>query len=220
ETHGAGFVAGWVDWNRNGIFDAGERSDVVPSGGPVDLTWTVPLDAVASVDQPTFLRLRVADTAAGASSPTGMTGAGEVEDWALRVALPTLALEKTSDGGVDSRVGDTVTYTVRATNVGAAPFTAAYPAVVVDDLSRVLDDAAYNADAVADRPGDLSYGSSLLTWSGPLAPGETVELTYTVDLRPGGDGVVRNVAWQPADPADPQAPACAPVVDGADATTG
>nr|WP_246301387.1 LPXTG cell wall anchor domain-containing protein [Microbacterium immunditiarum] len=132
----------------------------------------------------------------------------------------SLSVSKTSDASESTRPGDTVTYSVKATNTGDADYTEAIPATLLDDLSGVLDDATYNNDATADQPGDLSYASPLLSWTGPLAAGESVTLTYTVTLEVGGDGYVRNVAWEPTDPEDPETPACDPPEAGVDPETG
>ena len=105
----------------------------------------------------------------------------------------------------DTRQGDTVTYTVTARNVGDGGYTADEPAVVVDDLSGVLDDAVYNHDATADLGDDPSYDPPRVRWEGALAADETVTITYTVTLGAGGDGIVRNVAWAPK-PGDPPGP--------------
>lgn len=131
-----------------------------------------------------------------------------------------IEVTKSSDASAQTRVGDTVTYQVSATNVGASDFTEAEPAYVFDDLSAVVDDAVYNDDATASRPGSTSYNAPVLTWSGALAAGETVDLEYSVTLRAGGDGLVRNVAWEPEDPNAPTPPDCDPAVDGQDAATG
>ncbi len=104
---------------------------------------------------------------------------------------------------VDARPGDTVTYTVTATNVGKGDYTDADPARVTDDLTGVLDDADYNDDATADTGGDPTYAEPRVTWSGALAADETVTITYTVTLEGGGDGAVRNVAWGPVPGTDP-----------------
>ena len=69
---------------------------------------------------------------------------------------------------------------------------------MVDDLTGVLDDATYNDDATADVGDDPTYDEPRVTWSGALASGETVTITYTVTLKvSGGDGAVHNVAWAP-----------------------
>src|SRR5690625_1472386 len=131
-----------------------------------------------------------------------------------------IELTKTSDGSESSRPGDQVEYTVTATNVGASPYTEDDPAVVLDDLSEVLDDATFNDDLSASLPGTLTSEEPLLGWAGALAPGQSVELTYSVTLTDAGDRETRNVTWVPNDPSDPEPPICDPVVDGRDEVTG
>src|SRR5690606_26635113 len=108
------YVAGWIDWNHNGTFDDGERSGAVEcDNGSVDLTWTVPMNAV---DADTYLRLRITEQEADLASPTGITTSGEVEDYALTVDVPQLTITKTSDATADTRPGDIVNYTITASN--------------------------------------------------------------------------------------------------------
>ncbi len=116
-----------------------------------------------------------------------------------------LVVTKSSDATADTRQGDTVTYTVTAHNVGDGGYTADEPAVLVDDLTGVLDDATFNDDATADLGDDPSYDPPRVRWEGALAADETVTITYTVTLGSGGDGIVRNVAWAPK-PGDPPGP--------------
>src|SRR5690606_10610 len=64
-----GFVAGWADLDGDGAFGDDERSNVVAcptGGGSVNLTFDVPeeLPATASGSLASFLRLRIAPTAA------------------------------------------------------------------------------------------------------------------------------------------------------------
>jgi Surface adhesin CshA non-repetitive domain 2/GEVED domain len=83
---GPGYVAGWIDFDASGTFDAGERSQLAAcAGGAVDLTWTVPAGARAQAR--TFERLRIAANAADAAVPTGFAASGEVEDHALALTL-------------------------------------------------------------------------------------------------------------------------------------
>ena len=121
-----------------------------------------------------------------------------------------LTLTKTSDATVDSKPGDTVSYTVRLVNDGAGDYTAADPASLVDDLTGVLDDATFNGVAHSSAGPDPTYLAPRITWVGPLASGDEVRVTYEVVLKGGGDGHVRNVAWAPADPSTPgPTPDCA-----------
>ena len=138
-----------------------------------------------------------------------------------------LSLVKTSDATEDTRVGDVVTYTITATNTGDGDYTAADPAVVLDDLSAVLDDATFTGSATATYVADgtdagaVGYAAPLLSWSGPLAAGESVTLSYEVTVRAGGDGAATNVAWSPADPDNPATPTCdVPGGSGVDPVTG
>ncbi len=223
---GPGSVAGWIDWNRNGTFDPGERSGTATCTGStatqVTLIWNVPTDTVSSLGANlSFMRLRIARDASQILLPTGTSTSGEVEDHKLNIALPRLNITKTSNASANPRPGDKITWTVKATNPGPTPFTAAYPARLLDDLTGVLDDATYNIDAVVTtNQSGLSYSSPRLSWTGALAAGASVTLTYSTTLKAGGDGTARNVAWQPDNPANAPAPACNAPVGGADATTG
>lgn len=207
--NGTGVVAGWLDWNRNGKFDDNERSAPVScTAGKASLLWAqVPLDAVHSAgDTKTYLRLIIGADAAAVATPTGMATAGEVEDYAINVLMPQLRVTKTANSSVNSRPGDVVTYTVTATNTGTTPFNAAYPAVVSDDLTAVLDDATYNNNASATPVGTVSYTAPRVKWSGALAVGATMTMTYSVTIGSAGDGRVRNVAFAGSG----ATPACAP----------
>ncbi|WP_062076547.1 DUF7507 domain-containing protein [Demequina globuliformis] len=119
------------------------------------------------------------------------------------IDLPALDINKRADapaGGV--QIGDTVTFTVTATNTGDAPYTDALAAVVVDDLTDVLDDANFNNDAAAEPSvGTVTMTDPYLRWEGPLEVGETVTLTYSVTVTAAGDQSIVNVAFQPANPA-------------------
>jgi uncharacterized repeat protein (TIGR01451 family) len=102
---------------------------------------------------------------------------------------------KTSDpaNGSVVKAGDKVTYTVTVKQIGAGPFTGA---TLADDLSKVLDDAAFNNDAVASAgTATFDAASQKLNWTGDLTVGQTVTLTYSVTVGAvgAGDGAVTNV---------------------------
>jgi uncharacterized repeat protein (TIGR01451 family)/fimbrial isopeptide formation D2 family protein len=199
-------LAGWIDLNDNGTFDAGERQTVpVPaSSGTADYTLSFPAPTALGR---TYARLRLLPGSPADPRPTGPATAGEVEDYP--VTTRALTVTKTSDATPDSKPGDVLHYSVTLTNSGTADYTTAEPAAVVDDLSEVLDDATYDDDASADRGSAPTYASPRVAWSGPLAADDTMTLTYSVTVKGGGDGHLTNVAWQPADPASPgPAPDC------------
>ncbi|MDR2453959.1 MAG: CshA/CshB family fibrillar adhesin-related protein [Bifidobacteriaceae bacterium] len=134
---------------------------------------------------------------------------------------PRLELAKSSTHTASDRAGAVVQYTVTATNAGPGDFTQGQPAVVMDDISGLVGDgltgnAEYLGDLTASLTGITSDKPPVLAWSGVLRANESVTLKYSVRLRSTGDGQLRNVAWQPADPDNPATPAC----DGDAPTTG
>ncbi|WP_261165378.1 DUF11 domain-containing protein [Microbacterium sp. Marseille-Q6965] len=223
-TAAAATLAGWIDLDGSGTFDAGELVTVaVPANSgtaPYELTFPA-----GTVTADTFARFRLFPADVTTFAPTGAATAGEVEDHPVTVTARQLAVTKTSDATADSRQGDTITYTVTAENTGTADYTDDHPAVVLDDLSGVLDDARFNGDAEASVGPAPLFAEPILSWAGALEAGETVTITYSVTLAAGGDGVVRNVAFGPdCDPADAECdtttPSCDPPVDGIDPDTG
>lgn len=115
---GPGTVAGWIDWNVNGAFDEGEKSNEVDcQGSAATLTWTVPANAVRAVRgevgsaQRSYMRIRIAnpaDTSFGTVSPlspTQFTSSGEVEDYEVQIYVPTLEVQlevDNSEGWTDT----------------------------------------------------------------------------------------------------------------------
>lgn len=103
------------------------------------------------------------------------------------IRLPELQFTKIVEPGAGTRPGDSIGYTIIATNVGDADFTAGDPAEVVDDMTGLLDDARYLGNATADS-GTVVSVPPALTWTGPLPAGDTVEITYSVLLGDAGTG--------------------------------
>ncbi len=123
--NGAGTVAGWIDFDRNGAFDPDERAQAACSAGSAALTWVVPADAQFGAS---FARLRYATTANAAqlALATGRADSGEVEDHAIRIGIADLQITKTNTpaAGPNDQAGDTLaggaptTYTMVVTNNG------------------------------------------------------------------------------------------------------
>jgi fimbrial isopeptide formation D2 family protein len=104
---------------------------------------------------------------------------------------------KTADpaSGSTVRVGQKITYTVTITQTGKG---AVANASVNDDMAKVLDDATYDKDAKASA-GTISYKAPHLTWTGNLAVGAKVTITYSVTVNGDGDGHLANVVSSPTD---------------------
>ena len=113
----------------------------------------------------------------------------------IPVLTPALTIVKTASAA-SAAPGQHVTYTITVTNTGQTPYTGA---VVTDDLTGLLDDAAYGADAAATR-GAVSYASPVLTWTGNLTPGQAATITYsvTVDNPETGDDILTNTVTSAA----------------------
>lgn len=121
---------------------------------------------------------------------------------------PTLTIKKTAenttseDNSAPLKVGDVVKYTVTATNDTKVAFTDENPVRVTDDMSDVIDDATLDEDSLTATVGGQTvdaptFDSPNLAWSGPLDPGETVTITYTVTYTGAGNSVLVNNACVP-----------------------
>lgn len=119
-------------------------------------------------------------------------------DCVTRVPQPDISSSKELVSPTGSLTpGDTVAYRLTIVNDGDG---AAAGVIVGDNLAGVLDDAAYNNDAVAST-GTVSYNSvtQRLSWNGDLAAngsaGDTVTIDYSVTVNDAmnlGDGILQN----------------------------
>jgi uncharacterized repeat protein (TIGR01451 family) len=116
--------------------------------------------------------------------------------------------------------GDTLVYTVTATNSSLADYTAGSPLVLVDNFAEVgavatLSDTPDTPTATwsPTSPGGTGTFSRVgdgFRWSGTLAAGSAVTLTFEATLHGGGPGTIRNVVWEPNNPflQNPPQPTC------------
>ncbi|MBT2745512.1 MULTISPECIES: GEVED domain-containing protein [unclassified Lysobacter] len=81
----AGTVCGWIDFNRNNVFDTSEGvCNAVASGATgTALNWTVPIATTAGRS---YVRLRATQgTQLTTATPTGRVDSGEVEDYMIEI---------------------------------------------------------------------------------------------------------------------------------------
>jgi hypothetical protein len=203
----AAFASGVVTWS--GPLLAGEVArisyavELTTAGDGLlpNLAWS-PADPAAP-DPPGCL-----DPTDGRDSETGEPCA---RDDFERPILELLAKTVTPEAG--AQLGDWLTYEIRAHNRGAVAFTSAEPALIADSLADLLDDVEpFDLSGASDggAGGAFVWDSPVLRWTGPLAVGQEVTLTYKVRLARGGDGSLRNLAWAPIAPGPPPA-ACSGV---------
>lgn len=114
--------------------------------------------------------------------------------------FPAFTLTKTADPvtGTTVRSGDVITYTVTGTNTGA---TVLDPASIEDDLSAVLNNTTLTSEPTSTL-GDVDLTDTTLNWSGALAVGESVTITYSVTVNDDVENgvVVRNCVSGSATP--------------------
>ncbi|MGL4574105.1 MAG: CshA/CshB family fibrillar adhesin-related protein [Burkholderiaceae bacterium] len=179
---GPGQVAGWIDFNGNGTYDAGERSGnaACPNGqNNITLSWTVPT-GTGYVAQPTsYLRLRTATGAANIAEPTGAAPNGETEDY--RLVLPSLQADMAvaiSGFPTAPNAGSPVAGTVTCTNNGPDP--AAAPTCNVPTAN--LPPGATVVCTPNPAPNPLPVGQAITCQVNFTAPGTgpvTINATTT-----------------------------------------
>ncbi|GGS33434.1 GEVED domain-containing protein [Deinococcus knuensis] len=188
----AGQVCGWIDFDRGGTFDTGERACAAFASGAtsVTLNWSGLSGLSAGTN---YVRLRASYDTTGVQDPTGRLDSGEVEDYRLTIT-PAADLSVTKTDGVTSVNANTPTsYTIRVTNNGPSSVTGA-----------VLRDAAVSGLTVLNltcsgTPGQCTSGTTPTTaqlQAGYALPtlnsGQFYELTLTTNVT--ATGSVSNVA--------------------------
>ncbi|WP_276670698.1 CshA/CshB family fibrillar adhesin-related protein [Schaalia cardiffensis] len=186
KCEGFGKVAGWIDWNHNGVFDDAEKSDenACTASGEVTLSWTVPSDVVRSVEgedgtgTATYMRLRITnDNNGDGQRPIGGTATGEVEDYRVDVRVPTLQLVKKVDdkyasGEVSGLATDQWTLTGGANGYTVSgQGTTGAPGVVLPGYNDIAE--------TTSNPGGIAYESG--QWTCEEAPG-TLGENYTSSI--------------------------------------
>src|SRR5690606_22489557 len=91
------------------------------------------------------------------------------------------------------RSDEEIEYTVALTNSGTVDYDAATPAVLVDDLNGVLDDATFVPGSATVELGGSTTAiadpvDGLLTWSGELGVGQSAVVRYRVTVGDGTGG--------------------------------
>ncbi|MDR2565675.1 MAG: CshA/CshB family fibrillar adhesin-related protein [Bifidobacteriaceae bacterium] len=217
----------WAGWeNQPAAGSATWESPVVawsgplPAGEQVELAYAVELtlngdgrlrNLAWSPNDPSLMSPPEPGCTAPAGEPDPATGepCSAVDQERPILQVTAKRVDGEVDGVVDVRPGEPLTYRVEVRNAGPAAFTAANPAVVADSLADLLDDSEpFDLASASDggAGGTFTYEQSVLEWRGPLAPGATATLTYSVTLKEGGDRQLKNVAWVPRDPAVPNPP--------------
>ncbi|SHF87314.1 conserved repeat domain-containing protein, partial [Pedobacter caeni] len=160
----------WVDFNKNGTFEASEGLLVsVPNNATsVVLNWTGLANLTAGL---TYARLRLTTDPVSTATTGGAMTDGEVEDYSVMIERSyDLGLLKTSNPTTVS-AGSALTYTITLTNNGPSPMLAADVIKVVDNLPAGFTPTSYVA-------GQGTYTSGSGNWTGlTLTSGQSTTLT-------------------------------------------
>ncbi len=211
-------------YNNNAIATSGSvgyasltltwTGDLIP-GATAIITYSITVDNPDTGDK--RLTNTVTSEATGSNCPAGSTDpacTATVID-----LIPALTVTKTATVSITTP-GSTVGYTITVADTGQTPYTGAQ---VTDTLAGVLGDAAYDGNATASA-GTASYHAPVLTWTGDLALGGTVTITYSVtvnDPDTGGRILANTVVSSepgsdcPAGSADPRCGVTVAVMAGA-----
>lgn len=139
---------------------------------------------------------QVVNTATGTGTPPGKPPVVAPPD-KTETPVGGYTVVKKSDpaSGNAAATGSVITYTLTVTQQGLA---AVPGALLDDDLTEVLDDAAYNDDLVASSgTASIDAATGMLAWRGDLAVGDVATVTYSVTVGTGGDGVLVNTVTSP-----------------------
>jgi uncharacterized repeat protein (TIGR01451 family) len=107
---GNAYLVGWIDFNRNGVFEATEGvSQTLPSTASATettttLTWSG-LNALGLTPGTTYARFRINKDPLTASSPTGGGTYGEVEDYQLTI-IPNIDYGDAPDTAAGTSTGN------------------------------------------------------------------------------------------------------------------
>ena len=146
--------------------------DLPAGAAAVIITYSVHVNDPDTGDKLLINTVTSADT--GSTCPPATTG--PACRTTIEVQTPALTITSTASPAT-ATPGAVVTYTLTAADTGQTPYTGA---TITDDLTGVLDDAAYGADATTT--GTVTYTGTAVTWTGNLAPGDTATITFTVTV--------------------------------------
>ena len=198
-----GTLYGWIDFNLNGTFEAGERASVsVPDGtnsGTVTLNW--PEINVSSASTTTYGRFRIT-TDTTTTSFIEPASDGEVEDYVISpVIVNQIGAAKTISSGPTNNGDGTYTldYTILVENTGDQDLSNIQ---VVEDLSTTFAGATgFSLDSVTsgtfamNGSYDGSTNTNLLAGTDSLAAGASGTITLTITVTPGSNlGPYNNTA--------------------------
>lgn len=175
-------VAVWIDFDRNGQFDATERilSSAASTTTPVNALFNVPDAPPAYVGQYTTTMRVVLKRSTGTTIPTACANAvdGEIEDYAVRIrpcsnvapSAPTFSTIEHTTAIVNLNGGaNTVTYLVRYRVAGTSTWTQVYASTVLGNvplkLTGLSPATTYEVEVAAVCGGTTGTATAIKTFT-------------------------------------------------------
>lgn len=179
---------------------------VLPVGGSVELSYQVVVNADAAPG------ITLNNRVVGSATPPGVP---PIVPPPITTSHPTpgFALTKTANPATGTSVmpGTAITYTITGNNTGA---TILDPVSITDDLSGALGNATLTTPPSSSVGSAPVLSGNEFTWTGTLAAGESVVITYTVTVDstvPNGTIIRNHVEGEGTPPGEP--PLVPPPVD-------
>ena len=169
-----GLLDAWLDFDGDGTWSETEERIFTAEAlvsGPNELSVAIPAAATTGT---TVARFRLSSL--GVAAPTGLATDGEVEDHAVSIERPSIAVTKTASPTIVDEPGGDVTFTVDVANTGTTPV----------DLGSLVDDVHGDLDGqgTCALPQTIGVGDTLsciydATVSGEGGEAETGTVTAT-----------------------------------------
>ena len=113
------YVRSWIDFNKNGQFDADEASEIatVTTDGTVKLNFKNKKSADVETLLEAGARVRIATAESEIENPTGTAFSGEVEDFIAKITHPPKGEKKTTVGNIKETQREEIHFTAQGKNV-------------------------------------------------------------------------------------------------------
>ncbi|NVP00092.1 hypothetical protein HWA77_07685, partial [Photobacterium damselae subsp. damselae] len=173
------YLAGWIDSNRNGVFDEIEgRVDVIPSGQNGVYTYSFDSNQMQNLSVGnTFIRFRLTTDPLTVTDVGGGASNGEVEDFMIQIGGQDLGdLPDTSSGTAANNYQTNLTFGGPYHNVAAEPNL--YLGTVAPDIDGATPQSS---DATGDNTTDINDENALADIPLPdLDAGDSYDTQITV----------------------------------------
>ncbi|WP_370149366.1 LPXTG cell wall anchor domain-containing protein [Streptacidiphilus sp. EB129] len=180
-NHDAATASGSTSYNQPKLV---WTTGTLTPGTPVTMTYSV------TADSPDNGPMRLIDAV---TAPNSNCLTGTEEGCHVELDSPSWVVTK-SENRDDVEPGNRINYTITAHNTGTVDFTGVRQAGLEDDMSLIVKDSVYDADATASS-GTITVNKPFVQWRGDLPAGAsvTIHLSITAEALPPNTSVLENI---------------------------